>query len=548
MPKLAGIKKIIFFSLIFIVAIGFSVWQFYKYKIADKSIHKAVTQKSKGLYDIHYSNLSIDEINGSLSVDSVIINADTSVYNKMQPDIKPSILVNLFIPNLKVLHVATPKALLTKEISGEEVRIDNPVIEINVTDFLKDSSGYSPGKEIYKQILSGLKSIQIKRVSIYHAKLIIKDLLTQNQEFEAKDISISLNDLSIDSLTEKDSSRILFSKNIDLACKEIILEAKSKKYKTYFKGIEYASVNNSFSMRSLRVVPTLSEVEFAKASRVQKDRYDFIFENIRITNIDRQKLWRKMIEADELSIQKSSFKIYRDLSYLQDSTQKLTGNFPQQQLMRLPVKLALKKIILPHSFIEYKEKNAKSHKSGKVQFYEVNATLTNVTNINSLIVNNNICAVNFKSKFLNKTSITAKLNLFLKDKEGKFSIEGHMDSMDATTLNSLTEPMALIKLKNGNINSLDFDFVGDNDQTNGQLKILYDGVKIQALKMDESDTTYNKKILSSLILNHLIKKSNPRNDKMKTVQVHYERVGHKSIFNMIWKPILQGTKETMGIK
>lgn len=548
MLKPVRTQKIIFFSLLLFVAAGFSAWQFYKYKIANKKIHKLVTQKTKGLYDVHYTHLLIDEINGSLSADSVIINADTAVYNKMQPNIKPPILVNLFIPSFKVLHVATPKALLTKEILGGEVGIDGPVIEINLADFLKDSSEYSPAKEIYKQILGELKSIQIKRVSIYHAKVIIKDLLTQHQEFEARDVSILLDDLSIDSLHEKDSSRILFSKNIDLACKEIILEGKRKKYKTYLERIECTSVNNSFSMLELRVVPTLSEVGFAKAARVQKDRYDFTFENIKITNIDRQKLWRKRIEADELSVQKSSFKIYRDLSYPRDSIQKLTGNFPQQQLMRLPVQLALKKIILPHSFIEYKEKNAKSHQSGKVQFYEVNATLTNVTNINSFIANNNICAVDFKSKFLNKTSITARLNLVLKNKEGRFSIEGHMNSIDAAALNSLTEPMALMKLKNGKINSLDFNFTGDNDQTNGQLKILYDGVKIQALKIDEPDTTYNKKILSSLILNQLIKKSNSENNKAKTAQVHYERVGHKSIFNMIWKPILQGTKETMGIK
>jgi hypothetical protein len=467
----------------------------------------------------------------------------------MADSIKPSILVSLFIPKLKVLHVATPKALLTKQISGDELRIDSPVIEINLVDFLKDTSGYSPGKEIAKQILGGLKSIQINRISINQARLVIKNLATQTKEFETPDLSILLSDLLIDSAHEKDSSRILFSKNIDIICKEIILEGKKKNYKIHLEGIEYASQNNSLAMQKLRIVPNLNEIEFAKAAGVQKDRYDFIFENIRLKNIDRKSLWRKRMEADELIIEKSSFKIYRDLSYPKDSTLKLTGNFPHQQLMRLPVSLSLKKIILSNSFIEYKEKNAKSQKSGKLQFYDVNARLTNVTNINSLISNNNICQVDFKSKFLNKTSATAKLNLLLKDNEGKFSIKGSLNSIKAIDLNTLTLPMALVKIKDGNINKLDFNFVGNNNETNGDLLILYKDLKLQLLKNNKDDTSsFSKKIIPTFIVNQIMKKSNPDNDVTKISQVHYETVGHKSIFNMILKPILQGVKETAGIK
>jgi hypothetical protein len=541
-------KKItVIITLAFLVS-GICFWQFYKYKIANKGIHTLVSKKSKGLYSIHYTHFLVDEITGSLSADSIRINADTAEYNKMADNVKPSTLVNLFIPHFEVAHLSTPKALLAKEISGGEIRIDSPVIELYLTDFLKDTSGYSPGEEIYKQILGNLKSIRIRHIEIAHAKLIIRDYISGNKHFEANDVSILLNDLLIDSVHANDSSRILFSKNIDLNCREIILEGKNKKYKVHLEGLDYASQNNSFAMQRLRVVPALSEIEFAKKALFQKDRFDFNFENLMLTNINRQSLWHKRIEADGLTIGKSSFKIYRDLSYPPDSLQKLVGNFPQQQLMRLPIQLSLKKIILPHSFIEYKEKNAQSHNSGKVQFYNVSASLTNVTNIQSLLTDNSISRVYFRSRFLNKAAVTAKLSLFLKNKEGRFSIDGHMDSLHATNLNVLTQPMALVKIKKGDVASLDFHFIGDNNKTNGQLKILYNGFGMQLIKKDKHDSGYSKKFLTSLIASQIIKKSNPENDKTKIVEVHYERVGHKSIFNMIWKPILQGVKQTIGIK
>jgi hypothetical protein len=287
---------------------------------------------------------------------------------------RPSLLVNVFIPQFKVLHVATPRALLTKEISGEEIKIDSPLIEIGLNKFLKDTSDYSPGEEICKQILGSLKSIHIHRIEIVHAKLKILDLITGNTHFKADDVSITLSDILVDSVHEKDSSRILFSKNIDVSCREIALEGKAKKYKVHLEGLEFRSETRSFAIRGIYLVPTLSETAFAQAAQFQKDRLDFSFENLLLTGINQQSLLHKKIDVDKLIIGNSVFKIYRDLSYPKDSMLRPVRNFPQQQFMRLPFQLAIKKIFLQHSFIEYKEKNAKSHHAGKVQFYDVRAS------------------------------------------------------------------------------------------------------------------------------------------------------------------------------
>ncbi len=94
-------------------------WQFYKYKIVNRNINKAVSEKTKGLYSVHYDGLSLDEVSGVLHVKNIEIIPDTAVYEQMVEEKKnPPVLIRLTIPSLDILGVKTPKALLTKQIEG----------------------------------------------------------------------------------------------------------------------------------------------------------------------------------------------------------------------------------------------------------------------------------------------------------------------------------------------------------------------------------------------------------------------------------------------
>jgi hypothetical protein len=55
--------------------------------------------------------------------------------------------------------------------------------------------------------------------------------------------------------------------------------------------------------------------------------------------------------------------------------------------------------------------------------------------------------------------------------------------------------------------------------------------------------------MATLLANIVIKKSNPGKDgDPRTVDVHFNRILNKSFFNLIWKSIFTGIKETVGMK
>jgi hypothetical protein len=546
--KEKGLKRP-YILLIIAVIIGLLTWQFYKYKIANKSISKVVSEKSKGLYSIHYDSLFIDELSGILHVKNIEIIPDTTVYNQLVKEKKnPSILLRISVPALDIIRIKTPKALLSKQIEGSKIEISNAKIEISINNFLKDSSAYNPAKDISKELLGKFLHIKIDSIQINHANLVVKNMQSNNIVCKTNNASFLFTGLLIDSTSGKDTARILFSKSVDVTCDEILLPSKNKDYHFHIEKLQFSSRNNSFEIGRVKIIPQLPEDEFARASPVQRDRYDFILEGIALQNISMKSLWQKKIEADSLIINKSSFKIFRDLSYPRDTLSRV-GKYPQQMLMHVPVPFLIKKLIFINSFIEYKEKNAKSDSAGKVQFYNVHATMNNATNIHNEILKNNECTLLFNAKFLNKAAVNAKLVMLLKNPQGKFSIEGNIGAIDAIALNPLTQPMGLARIEKGNIKNVHFNFRGNDYSSEGKLVILYNDIKVSLLKKDKAENKYDKKVLPSLAADILMKKSNPgKNDKTRVADVHYKRDINKSFFNLLWKSIFTGIKETAGMK
>ena len=79
--------------------------------------------------------------------------------------------------------------------------------------------------------------------------------------------------------------------------------------------------------------------------------------------------------------------------------------------------------------------------------------------------------------------------------------------------------------------------------------MLYRDIKISLLKKDKKEKKLDKKGIASLLANIVIKDSNPgKGDEPRTVDVHFNRILNKSFFNLLWKSIFTGIKESVGMK
>ena len=541
-------KFYIISGVILLFVAGLVYWRYYKYKLVNKKLDNLVTGKSRGLYQISYKNLVIDEAGGNISTENVEVTADSMVYQAMTEEHSaPQNIFYIRVPKLHITGVKTPKALLNKEISAHIIRLENATIEIWMARGKKENEpglGKLMDPELYRQLLGQLKSISADSVVLENSMLTLVDKESKKIRCKTSGLSLRFAFVAIDSVHQKDSSRILFSKELAVHCNQLDLPFSNKIYTLSVNGFDYNSQTATLRTEHLAIIPALSESDFAKAHKFAKDRFNILIGSLDVKNIDRKGILNQQLLADTIQLNDASFHIFRDKSYPHDSVDR-THDYPQEAIMRLDLPVFVKNIVFNRSYIEYKEKNDKSDSSGKVSFYHVQATLSNVTNMPAYIRLNNIMRLLFKASFLNHSPFYADIRMKLNDRKGIFRLDAQLGEMNAVMLNPLVKPVALAEMDKGKIRGLRYHLDATNTHAKGRVMLRYEDLSVKLIKKDDAKNKYKTKFFPTLAAGLLIKKSNPMNGEMRAGDVDYTRDIHRSIFHLMWKSMFTGIKKVV---
>ncbi|MBN8861032.1 MAG: hypothetical protein J0H29_21755, partial [Sphingobacteriales bacterium] len=375
-------RKILFpaivIALITLLSFAIVYWSAIKKGFIRQKVKATVSEKSDRLYSIHYEDMELDEVNGYLSVSNLSLQYDSLKYASLQGEDIPATLFTVSIPAIKVTGVETPKALITKQIVGQKLEITNPVIDIIYTHRGKNAGKSIPATEVYKQILGELEMIRMDTLLITGAKITIRDMPSGKPKLLITDTYIQLRDLSLDSAANRDSTRILFSKHINIDCKSLSWLSKDRLYTYKVEGISFDMDNSSARADVFRVIPLLDEHSFAAKKKVQADRYDITLNKIEISRLNFYHLIDEKVEANKISIYRPVIKIYRDMTRPHDHKSRI-GTYPQQRIAQIPFPVNVKAVELKDSYVEYKEKSRLLAKTGKVRFHHLNSFFSNVT-------------------------------------------------------------------------------------------------------------------------------------------------------------------------
>jgi len=318
-----------------------------------------------------------------------------------------------------------------------------------------------------------------------------------------------------------------------------------KFYKFNIQNISINSSTNNVNVAHFNMKPTMGEDAFVNAKRYQDDRFDFTASNISLSGVDLQRFFKEDIHAESMELN-ANVNVYRDLARPRDNKSRV-GSYPHEVLDNVPFKFDIKRATFRNSYIEYKEKSNITRESGRVRFHNVDATITNLTNDKSKA--GQLMELTFNSRFLNETPFNSKWRFYLFDPRGKFDATATAGPINGLLLNQLVEPMGPAHIKEGNLNSLSVALHGDDNTMNATVKLLYDNLKVDLLEKDKGAVKTDKKFLTSLIANVVIKNSNPKgNDPARQVNVSLARDPNRSLFYFCWKTIFKGIRETLGIK
>ncbi|MDB5199463.1 MAG: hypothetical protein JWO92_1426 [Chitinophagaceae bacterium] len=514
-------------------------------------LQQLVKDGSNGLYILsvekiepHLLSSKLDVLNASIHIDTAAMRHLDSL--QLLPD-------DIFTFHLSMVHIdgIGIADLLNKdriEITG--IHVSNPVITLyhKKRSYNEIERKNNDTLSLYEKLKGRLKKIAIGKIDVANGTFINHDIGKKNKEKKFKDISILINDLLIDSLSQYDKSRFLFAKHAIFSTKNYSIPTSDGLY--FFKAgnISLAGEQHTITALNVELKPRYKREQFENKLPFRNDMFQFNFPKVILNDID----VLAMINDDRFIAKRAeiaggSFSDFIDRSKPQKPV--MLNNFPHQLLMRIPFKLSINRLDVHNVNIAYEEHNPLSEQNGIVYFDNLHGSINHISNIPAEINMHPVTDFSGTALFMHHVPMTAKFKFnLLKYRTGDFSVDITMDTLDNITINKISEPLGLFSVKTGQMQHAQGHIDGNNSGTSGSISMQYNNLHLTPLKKDEQKGKLKKKVLTGFFANILlIKNENPKGKELRQPNFTVERDKETPFFNLIWKTILTGILKTLGI-
>ena len=531
---------------------GLAIYLNYYWKpIITQRIKETVYQSSDGLYRIDFDNVRMNFVTGRMHILNIRFTPDTLVYNEMKRDsIAPRHLYTVALAELILKRINPWKVYFDKDLEIGSIEIDHPSLELNFTDLKNNNGTLKENKRTaYQRLAPYLKSIKIGDVIFKNADFKYIDHSLNGKNVTAlKGLYIKISDLLIDSVSQFDSSRLYYTRDIYAELMGYNTITLDKNYSIQIKEFRASTAGAYVRMNGIRVTPNFGEMEFSRRFKFQKARYTLNIEDVQLNKVDYELLNReRRISASSLILTKANLSIFLNRQ-IPDSIRNKGMNFPQIALQRFKLNTTVDSVLLHNSRVDYSEYNPGSLRKGIVTFSQINGTIANLTNDSISLIKNKYSDVKLTSLLMDRGRLDVNMKFNLNDSGGAFEFGGRLGNIDAEMLNSAIRPLSLIEIKSGFIDNMIFKGTGSLNGVRGKLTCYYKDLKIALLEINSKTIRLKRKGIASIFANILIiKDDNPSpGAAVRTSNFLFKRPAHSSFFNMIWKGFAEALLQTIG--
>jgi len=540
----------VFLALLIILG-GFALYLDSQWKpILTERIKETIISSSDSLYSIDFSDVDISLATGDVSFKNIVFKADPAVYQKMKTEGRaPRHLYQAELNALTLKHVHPWKVYFERKLEMSALIISNPKVQVFFENVYEKPDTVKTRKTIYQHLSKYLKSVVVGNIVLEDVNFKYIDRSLPDPEVASiENASVSIKDLRIDSASQYDKSRFYYTKDMFVQIKDYKLLTKDKMYDISFDELAASTANGYASLKGLKITPRYSDLTFSRKYKFQKDRYNMSFDEILFSKVDFESLHsRRQLIASSLLISGSKIGVFlnRELPFPDIDKGR---NYPHVALKRLKLNTIIDIIKIQNAEVNYTEYNPVTQARGTVTLKRINGTISNVTNDSVALSKNHWAKANISSLFMGEGFLKVQINFNLTDPGAQFNYSGSMGPMNTRTLNKLLRPLAMVEIKSGRIGKAIFSVNAGYRTSIGHLELYYTDLKVGVLEKQEDNGRLKKKGLASLIANALlITNNNPMpGHSLRAATSTFVRPNQASFFNLMWKTIFEGIKESVG--
>ncbi|MEE1946099.1 hypothetical protein VRU48_13335 [Pedobacter sp. KR3-3] len=535
------------FLLLMVLLGGAAIYLSQKWKpLLSNKLKAGVAEASNRLYRIDFKDVHLNLLSGNAVLDSITLSPDTNVYNQLKLQKKaPTHLFRIKLAQLKLSRVGILGAYFNKRINMDAIVLDHPSIDMIYHKVAKREVK-KDDRTLYQQISKSIKSIKIGRIKVVDADF---DYYNGAKKLNAiKHLTINVRDVLIDSLADQDSTRVLYAKDVGFALNGYQSVAKDKMYTLKVDTLEGSISSKTLKIRGLKVIPMYPDLAFSRMYKEQKDRYDLNFKAINLSGIDFIGLNNDgELHVKKLELGPAKVGVFMNRELPPPNFDK-GRNYPHVAIKRLPIQTLVDTLQVNQVDVAYTEYNPQAQERGTVRLENLSGNILNVTNDSTRLLTHGHALADLTTYVMGKGKMNVKIDFDLNAADAAFAYTGTVGPFNLQVLNPLSKSLGLIEIESGQVQKVDFAVKANVRRSNGSMHFYYTGLKVKLLKKDDDGQQKKKGLLSFLANTLLIKDDNPsKGEALRTAKIAYERVPQASFFNLMWKGIFTGMRETAGI-
>ena len=546
--NLKKILKITLYNFLGLLAIVSMICFWGLKPLLSKRIQEATLSATDSLYHVDFKDIDYEIFSGTAHIANVTWEADTTLFNILKKKKKfPNNIFRAKVNEISLTGLRPWTIAFSKKLSIANINIVYPNVEI--THENQPYNSFKTAKTPYQIISKFIESFSVGKINCKNINFAYSDV-SKSEKISTnriENLDLEMSNLLIDSVSHKDKNRFYYSKACFFKLKQIRLPSEDSLNTLIISDILFSSNDKTLTIQKLVNLPRYKAIEYGNHSAGQ-DRIESIVENIKLTDIDLEKLFeQKKIYAQHLWIPQGKLQVFADTRPFKESIKATYKLLPQEAFRKMDLKFMVDTVHINQVKIVYSEYNPETDLVGHVYFSKVKGIALNLTNDTIPLQKNPHCLFHLKTEFMNKTSVDINFDFNIASLNGAFKSDGRVAKMSAIDINQVTNALAMAKAEGGLLDSFSFTMSGNRQGIKGSVKMLYHDLKVIMLDDKNKDKVLKKKRIKSMIANSfVIKNGNPtRNQPIRVVAIDYRRKPAKGFFYTLWRFLLVGIKETV---
>lgn len=540
--------KFVLIPVVVILVLAIVVNRYWSPILASK-VKDVVLKSSDGLYKADFSDAELHILRGKIILYNITLKPDTAVYNQRKRlHLAPNTLVELTVKRLVINHAHPFSLYFQKKLNIGQIILNEPKLKVTYQLNHTKDTVVKDHRTAWQRISKSLKSVHIGNILLNDVNLDYEDYSGNKVAIsKLRELSLSANDLLIDSATQTDKSRLLYCRDIVTELNNYTGETPSGLYTYKIKHLKLSTLTSQLNIEGLSVQPLKPDNFFDKS---RKDRLGFLADSIQINHFDYLNYHKyRTFSARSLSVAGGKITAFTNPVKGPDDGSDKVKTFPNMLIRKLNLDLRVDTVKLRRVDVVYSEFNKKTQQTGAVEFNNTSGTILNLTNNSSAVAKNNISDITLVSYFMNYGRLDVKFKFTLNDDNAPFSCKGSLGAMDFSRLNPATMPLAMVKMTSGRVKKFSFDIAANSKVFKGKVDFLYNDLKVVLLKPDTANDRLKRKTIISIFANlFVIKHNNPdEKGKLTSSYVVFKRPKDFAFWKTIWKTLLTGIKPCIGL-